>query len=152
MVPLSLKYLEITQLNLLQANKEILIKVHRRSLCSWIAEWFAGNDDLLYWLENKRREIILSKVQLSSNGQEVRTKTADSGNETFELMADMQLVKQNNTRLQQKLNFIRQVTDKCVLIGQENVPTALLDTILNINTQEQARHIVQQLQVEGEIK
>ena len=36
-----------------------------------------------------------------------------------------------------------------MLIGQETIPTALLDAMLNVNTPEQAKRIVQQLQLEG---
>ena len=68
-----------------------------------------------------------------------------------ELLAELQLVKQTHVLLQQRLDFIRQMTDRCLLTGQESIPTALLDAMLNVNSPEQARHIVQQLQAEGKL-
>lgn len=69
-----------------------------------------------------------------------------------ELLAELQLVKQKHVRVQQRLDFIRQMTNRYILVGQESIPTALLDEILNVNNPEQARHIVQQLQSEGMIQ
>lgn len=63
-----------------------------------------------------------------------------------ELLAELQLVKRTHVRLQQRLDFIRQMTDRCLLTGQESIPTALLDSMLNANGSEQARRIVQQLE------
>ena len=66
-----------------------------------------------------------------------------------ELMAELQLIKQTHMRLQQRLDFIRQLVDRCMAIGYESIPTALLDAMLEVRTREQARRVVQQLQIEG---
>jgi len=66
-----------------------------------------------------------------------------------ELIAELHLMKDNQVRLQQRLDFIRQLVDRCMLIGQEGIPTGLLDAMLNVNSPEQAKRIVQQLQLEG---
>ena len=71
------------------------------------------------------------------------------GGKKQELLAELQLVKQTHLRIQQRLDFIRQVIDRCLLVGQETVPTTLLDAMLNVNSLEDARQIIQQLQAEG---
>lgn len=66
-----------------------------------------------------------------------------------ELMTELQLIKQTHIRLQQRLDFIRQLVDRCMAVGHESIPTALLDAMLEVSTREQALRIVQQLQIEG---
>ena len=83
----------------------------------------------------------MAEIDSSSNGSTEGVKE--------EIIAELHLLKQTNVRLQQRLDFIRQLVDRCMLIGQETIPTALLDAMLNVNTPEQAKRIVQQLQLEG---
>jgi hypothetical protein len=87
-------------------------------------------------------EIMAQKPTI--NNFESVLKTIDGRKQ--ELLGELQLVKRTHVRLQQRLDFIRQMTDRCLLTGQESIPTALLDAMLNANSSEQARRIVQQLQ------
>ncbi|XP_057378672.1 kinesin-like protein KIF1A [Daphnia carinata] len=63
-----------------------------------------------------------------------------------ELISELQLLKHKQIRLEQRLDFVRQMTEHCLLIGQQSIPTTLLDAMLNVNNSEEARDIVQQLQ------
>ncbi|XP_046450111.1 kinesin-like protein KIF28P isoform X5 [Daphnia pulex] len=87
-------------------------------------------------------EIMAQKPSI--NNFESAFKSVDGRKQ--ELLAELQLVKRTHVRLQQRLDFIRQMTDRCLLTGQESIPTALLDAMLNANGSEQARRIVQQLE------
>lgn len=64
-----------------------------------------------------------------------------------ELISELQLLKHKHIRLEQRLDFIRQMTERCLLVGQDSIPTTLLDAMLNVNNSEEARDIVQQLQI-----
>ena len=79
------------------------------------------------------------------NSLETVFKTVDGGKQ--ELLAELQLVKRTHLKLQERLDFIRQMTDRCLLTGQESIQTTMLDAMLNANSSEQAQHIVQQLQI-----
>ncbi len=66
-----------------------------------------------------------------------------------ELLAELQLLKETHIRLQQRLDFLRHLVDRCAANGQESIPLGLIDAALNVNSQEQARRLIQQLQAEG---
>ena len=40
--------------------------------------------------------------------------------------------------------LLRQLTDRCQMNGQDHIPADLLDTLLNVNSVEQAEQIVGQ--------
>lgn len=52
-----------------------------------------------------------------------------------EISSDYHLVREDHKRLKERLDGIRELTDRCLYVGQETIPTALLDAMLNANTQ-----------------
>ena len=52
-----------------------------------------------------------------------------------DLSSHYHLVREDHRRLKERLDGIRELTDRCLYVGQETIPTALLDAMLNANTQ-----------------
>lgn len=68
------------------------------------------------------------------NESQVTNRVTSGSIREEEATSDYQLIRQDHRRLRDRLDDIRQLTDRCLYVGQESIPTALLDAMLNVNS------------------